>query len=281
MAEGAFDLAGYLARIGWEGPLGPNLATLRSLVARQAATIPFEGIEALLGRTPDLDTAALQAKLVGARRGGWCYEQNSLLALALGAVGFSAVPLLARVRQGTLPEVATPRTHMVFRVDLPEGPHLVDVGFGGSTPTGPLALRDGVVQATPHERMRLVAAPGGLLLQALLRAAWEDLYLVGPEPVLPVDIEATNWLVANRPGGLFTANLVAARAPAGKRLALLNRRLTIRDLQSDAVVERLDAPGALAAMLREGFGIALDAAETAGIDAALAEVRPGRIAITG
>jgi N-hydroxyarylamine O-acetyltransferase len=171
-----------------------------------------------------------------------------------------------------------PRTHMVLRLDLPEGPHIADVGFGGCTMTGPVALRPGEAQATPHGPFRLVEAAGGLLLQALLRDGWADLYLLGLEPQLPVDVEAANWLVANRPGGLFTANLVVARAPPGQRLTLLNRRLTVRGEDGAERVTRLDG-AALGEALRAQFGIALSEAELDGVAAALAETRPGHRAM--
>ena len=45
--------------------------------------------------------------------------------------------------------------HMLLHVDLPEGPHVVDVGFGGLTLTVVLALEPEVEQATPHEPFRL------------------------------------------------------------------------------------------------------------------------------
>src|SRR4051812_10884622 len=128
MTAGDFDLDGYLARIGWTGPLAPDLAPLRRLVAQHTAAIPFEAVDALLGRTPAVDAAGLQAKLVGARRGGWCFEQNSLLALALGALGFRARPLLARVVFGLPPGAVLSRTHMALAVDLPEGAYLADAG---------------------------------------------------------------------------------------------------------------------------------------------------------
>ncbi|MDO9708506.1 arylamine N-acetyltransferase family protein [Paracraurococcus lichenis] len=275
-----FDLHAYLARIGWEGPPAPDLATLRGLIARHAAAIPFEGIEALLGRTPALDPAGLQAKLVGARRGGWCFEQNSLFALALRAIGFRSAPLLARVRYGVPAEVAMPRTHLVLRVDLPEGPHLADVGFGGVTVTAPLALRTGPAQPTPHGPVRLTERPDGLMLKARLGAEWTALYLVGSEPQQAVDIDAANWLVANRPGGIFTANLIVTRAPPGEQVVLLNRRLTRRDPTGGESVTLLEGP-ALGETLRGQFGIALPPGELAALEAALAEDRPGRIPAPG
>jgi N-hydroxyarylamine O-acetyltransferase len=280
MTAGDFDLDGYLARIGWAGALAADLAVLRRLVARHAAAIPFEGIEALLGSTPALDPGGLQAKLVGARRGGWCFEQNSLLALALAAIGFRARPLLARVLYGLPPGVTLSRNHLVLRVDLPEGPHMVDAGFGAVTLTGPLALRDRAPQATPHGAFRLLDTSAGLVLEALLGEAWVALYVVGADPQLPADIDAANWLVANRPGGLFTANLVAARSPPGQRITLLNHRLTLRDAAGAETVTWLDGQG-LAEVLRRRFGIDLPPSDLAASEAALAARRPGHIALPG
>ena len=40
--------------------------------ALHVAAIPFEAIDALLGRGVDISPAAVDAKLVGGRRGGYC-----------------------------------------------------------------------------------------------------------------------------------------------------------------------------------------------------------------
>src|SRR5437879_25285 len=68
---------------------GPTLLSRGSRRVRTAAP---------RGRPVPLDLASLQAKLVGARRGGYCYELNPLLAAALEALGFAVVKLGARVR---------------------------------------------------------------------------------------------------------------------------------------------------------------------------------------
>ncbi|MGH7057165.1 MAG: arylamine N-acetyltransferase, partial [Acetobacteraceae bacterium] len=82
-----FDLAAYFARIGYDGAREPTFATLAALHALHPAAIPFENLDSLLGRPVPLDLASLQAKLVGERRGGYCFEQNTLLAAVLGALG--------------------------------------------------------------------------------------------------------------------------------------------------------------------------------------------------
>ena len=86
-AAGELDLDRYFARIGYTGSLRPDLETLRALTALHPAAIPFEAVDVLLGRHIDLSLAALQAKLIDGGRGGYCFEQNTLLKGVLAALG--------------------------------------------------------------------------------------------------------------------------------------------------------------------------------------------------
>jgi N-hydroxyarylamine O-acetyltransferase len=146
-----FDLDGYPARIGHTGRREPTLAVLRAIVAAHSATIPFENIDVFTRRGVSLDSSVLQRKMVRARRGGNCFEHNSLLREALLALGFRATGLMARVVRGLDADAITQRTHMMLRVDPPEGPYVADVGFGNLTPTVPLALA--LQEPAQHPRM--------------------------------------------------------------------------------------------------------------------------------
>src|SRR5262245_53551394 len=109
------DLDGYLARIGYAGPRRATRETLAALHEAHVGAIPFENLDILLGRQISLEPAALQLKLVSGRRGGYCFEQNTLFRAVLEALGFRVTALAARVRGGG---VLRPRTHMLLRVDL-------------------------------------------------------------------------------------------------------------------------------------------------------------------
>jgi N-hydroxyarylamine O-acetyltransferase len=279
MSDIMIDLPAYLARIGYAGPLEPNLGVLRSLVAHHSAVIPFENIDVVLGRPIELGVDALQRKMVRGGRGGYCFEQNSLLKAALEATGFRSVPLLARVVRGMPADAGPPRGHMILRVELPEGSFLADVGFGNLTPTAPLALRTGVVQETLHEPFRLMPMGTELLLEALVDGEWGNVYRLSLEPQLPIDLEAANWFTFTRPGALFRENVVAARPGPGVRTTLFNGRMAVRQVGGGTVRTLLDGAAAYRDALVDQLGLALteeEVAEVAAASARFAERSPGR-----
>jgi len=269
------DLAAYLRRIGHPGPLGPDLGTLAALVAAHRQAIAFENLDGLAGRVPRLDPASLQAKLVGRRRGGHCFEQNGLLRAVLQHLGFSVQTLEGRVRTGPHPD--TPRTHSALRVTLDGVAWIADVGFGALSPALPLRLDSREAVGLDGESWRVVdAAPDvdgrvdGWVVQTLSDRHWHDLYRLHAAPVGRVDEEMANWYVATHPQAMLMRNLVVSRPlPGGARLALLNDRLTTRHAGVRTERRHLASRAEFADVLADGFGLDVAAAD---LDAALAVV---------
>jgi N-hydroxyarylamine O-acetyltransferase len=223
------DLDAYFARIGYGGPRTPTLETLSALHELHPAAIPFEAIDVQLGRTIDLAPAAVDAKLIGARRGGYCFEQNGLLQRVLETLGFQVEPLLARVVWMALPgDAPRPRTHMALRVTIDGQAFLADVGFGGFVLTTPLRFDDTAAQTTGHEPFRLTPAGHELRLEAMFGATWTPLYDLSLEPQLVADFEAANWYTSTYPTSHFRHGLRVGRTTPEARHNLLNDRLTIR-----------------------------------------------------
>ena len=121
-------LAAYLDRIGLDAPVAATRAGLGQVMTAHLGAIPFENLDVFLGRGSAGGTEAIHAKLVGRRRGGWCYEQNGLLGWALGEMGFEVVPVAARVNKTE----GDPGGHLALLVTTDGEEFLVDVGFGGS-----------------------------------------------------------------------------------------------------------------------------------------------------
>jgi len=93
----SFDLSAYLDRIGLKQPPPATAEGLAQVQRAHRLAIPFENLDVILGRGIRIDSASVFAKLVTARRGGYCFEQNRLFEDALIALGFTVRPLLARV----------------------------------------------------------------------------------------------------------------------------------------------------------------------------------------
>lgn len=238
------DLDAYFARIGYHGPREPTLEVLRAIHELHPAAIPFESIAVQLGRGIDLRPEAIDAKLIGRRRGGYCFEHNSLLKRALTALGFPVEALIARVWWMAPADAAPrPRTHMALKVMAEGRPWLADVGFGGCVLTTPLDFDSRQPQATGHEDFRLTDHGRELIVEARLGQAWSGvgegwarLYELSPEPQLDVDFETANWFTSTHPDSHFRHALRVALTTPQARYALLNDRLTVR--RPDGEVER-------------------------------------------
>jgi N-hydroxyarylamine O-acetyltransferase len=251
------DLDRYFARIGHHGPRTRTLDTLNQIVAAHAIAIPFENLDVLLGRPIDLDLAAIQRKLVDARRGGYCFEQNSLLLAVLTELGFWARPLSGRVRMQRPRDYMPPRTHLFVRVELDE-PWLVDVGVGSMSLTSAIRLDlSGAPQPTPHEPRRLIRDGGVIYHQARLGDDWQDVYELTLEEMPPIDREVGNWYTSAHPLSSFRQRLTVARAlPGGRRISLHNRELTVRERDGRAEHRLLGSPDELLEVLEARFGLA-------------------------
>lgn len=68
----AFDLAGYLARVGLEPPTvaQPTAETLAAVMLAQSRAIAFENVDVVLGKPISIEPADIEQQLVHSGRGG-------------------------------------------------------------------------------------------------------------------------------------------------------------------------------------------------------------------
>ncbi len=250
----AFDLDAYLGRIGRPALGGTDLATLAALHVAHVSSIPFENLDVLWRRGVALDAASLQAKLVHGGRGGYCFEQNRLFALALEALGFDVVPLAARVRWRAARLL--PRTHQLLLVTIRGARYVADVGFGGNTLLEPLPLVAGTPVAQHAWRYRLVREGDLHVLQIGAGAGFLDLYAFTLEAAAPPDLEMANWYVSTHPASRFVTTFTVQLATPAVRRVLQNLEYTEDRGGGDVRTTPVDRD-ALPALLRGTFGLRL------------------------
>jgi N-hydroxyarylamine O-acetyltransferase len=250
----ALDPARYLDRIGWRDPLAPDYATLAGLLRAHAASIPFENLDVLLGRGVRLDLPSIERKLVGARRGGYCFEHATLFAAVLETIGFAPVRHSARVTQ-VLPRHAAPRTHMFLTVTVEGQTYVADPGFGGLAPRVPVPLvaRDDAPSGATH----WMAHDGAYwCLRARTRDGIVDCWASTLEADNPADFVVANHYTSTHPDSPFVNRIMMQAFPPQGRVTIMNRDCT---LWREGEPHRTELPdrAALRRVVAEYFGFDL------------------------
>ena len=247
------NIKAYLERIDYQGSLAPTAETLRELQVAHLLAVPFENLSIHAGEPIVLEDEALFAKIVGRRRGGFCYEANGLFAALLRELGFDVAMLSAGVANaegGFGPDF----DHMALMVSL-EQRWLVDVGFGDSF-LEPLLL-DGRGEQVQVERIYRILPDGAHLI--LSRRDEGEVqkaqYRFTLQPHEYADYAEMCRYHQTSPQSHFTRARVCSRATNEGRITLSEMRLITTSKDGGRQERILTDQEEYASILREQFGI--------------------------
>jgi N-hydroxyarylamine O-acetyltransferase len=273
----ADHLAAYLARIGLARAPVPDAAGLARVQAAHRQAIAFENLSVRLGETVRCTSGEVFAKLVTARRGGFCFEHNRLLADMLAQLGFDVRLLLARVLLGDPPDVP-PRTHCLVLVQLDGRPWIADAGFGGAY-APPMPLADGAEASSgdgARHRLRRIgeegALPGAWLLErmgpveatdgrARCHAAWEAQFAFDLAQVAPADMALGCHWAATHPASRFTQHCIVSRCLPDGFASLTGREWTLWRAGAQPLKRTIADAAEYRTVLGECFALPLSLAE--------------------
>jgi N-hydroxyarylamine O-acetyltransferase len=238
------DLDAYLQRIG-HPRADVSAETLRSLHRAHVRAIPFENVDVILGTHPGIELDAVQAKLVGRQRGGYCYEHASLFAAALERLGFEVERRVARVQ----PHKSGPRTHMLLLVRVDGQEFLADVGFGAGM-MYPMPMKDGVVIDQAGWDHQLTVAGNVWTLAKKTEEGWTPLHASTDEPQRIIDYQVAHHYVSTHPNSPFSSKLVVMRLDDGVNRRLVGNELTV-DYADGRTERRVVPAGELGSVLAD------------------------------
>jgi len=260
VATSAFAAA-YLARLGLARPAAATADALRTLHVAHLEHVPFENLSVALGEPIDLDPAALAAKIVDRRRGGFCYELNGLFAQLLTALGYDVTLLAARVWTGTA--WGPPLDHLALRVRCDDGTAwLADVGFGEHS-RFPLRADERGEQDDPNGRFRVAPVDGAdghangdvdVLRDGIAQ------YRMEAHPRALPDFTAMSWYQTHSPVPHFSRSTICSRQTPEGRVSISGGTL-IRTEHGIRTETALPDDAALAEAYADHFDVVLTAAE--------------------
>ncbi|KAI8866366.1 cysteine proteinase [Ramicandelaber brevisporus] len=169
------QLDAYFARVGLDSTFNAaskppaTLETLSTVIKAHQLAIPFENItrRMLVGDQFEIkvDGNSIFHKLVERKRGGVCFEQNSLMRAVLASIGFRVFVISGRVTLESFPLVIQSRgnneeavmteidgaldgvaiasggyAHIALLILIDQSTYFVDVGFGRGQPSVPVLL---------------------------------------------------------------------------------------------------------------------------------------------
>ena len=127
------NVKSYFDRIGVEKTnVAADLATLKILQRRHLLTVPFENLDIHWKRPIELNAKRFYDKIIGEKRGGFCYELNGLFYELLTEIGFQSKIISARVVKEN-GDFSAEYDHLAIITQIGNKEYLVDVGFGSFT----------------------------------------------------------------------------------------------------------------------------------------------------
>ncbi|MGI9451569.1 MAG: arylamine N-acetyltransferase family protein, partial [Geminicoccaceae bacterium] len=223
------DLDGYLERMGLRGEaLPPTRTTISRLQEAHLLSIPFENLDVVWKRHIQLDEQLLFNKIIGERRGGFCYELNGLMVAILKQFGFEAHLMSAAVanEEGIY---GLDAAHACIRVVL-EQPMLMDVGFGRCF-MRPLQLKADQVQHDGRDDYRLKRQ--GDLWRLQCRSddpeVWQDYYRLTEKPWSLSDFQDMCNYQQTSPKSYFAGRTICSIATETGRTTLTADRLILTE----------------------------------------------------
>ncbi|HSC67355.1 MAG TPA: arylamine N-acetyltransferase [Cellvibrio sp.] len=213
-----FILADYFQRIGFVPGGELDAAGLRTLMRCHLQSIPFENLDVQAGKIVSLVPEDIVNKIVYSNRGGYCYEMNSLFAMALTALNISfdiigARPMFYPWRR--------PKSHMVLLVNIGTERWLCDTGFGSFGLRAPIGLHQlgQVIQQDNETFMLDQNERGEYVLKALVKGEWANQFGFDLYTLEMIDFMPVNYYNSTHPDAVFVQRyLVMQQRPDGRTL---------------------------------------------------------------
>jgi N-hydroxyarylamine O-acetyltransferase len=253
--DGHLDVDAYLKRIDYQGSRAPSAETLRALQLAHLRAVPFENLSIHSNEPIVLHDEALFEKIVGHRRGGFCYEVNGLFAALLRALGFEVEMLAAGVAK-TAGDFGPDFDHMTLLVKLDQR-WIADVGFGDSF-LEPLRLDEHGDQVQGARAYKFVSQGDyRILMQRNYDGTWVPQYRFTLESHQYADYVETCHYHQTSPESHFTRGRICTRATGDGRLTLSELRLISTNTKGEREERALLDEDEYASALRDHFGIVM------------------------
>jgi N-hydroxyarylamine O-acetyltransferase len=215
--------------------------------------VPYENLDIIRNIPLSLNKDALFDKIVNRRRGGLCFELNTIFDELLKTLGYETESYFPRFWRGET-GIPIPR-HRVIAVKLDGERYLVDVGIGSAAPRVPILLREGITEAY-GESYKLMRDPVfGWMLYELKHGEWQKYFSFTEECYFDDDFMPTLfWCEKHSLSKFNKALMVSLKKPDG-RISVDGNTFKVFVGQELIRIDEGLSNSEIARILRERFGM--------------------------
>ena len=217
------DANAYLARLQLSQET-PSLTYLRKLHRAHLLHIPFENLDIHYNRKIILDYEKIFQKIIGQKRGGYCYELNGLFFHLLHQLGYEVKLISAKVRNEERDEYGKEFDHMAIIASIDGEEYLVDVGFGKGV-IFPKKVEHGLVQMDYTDYWRFIKdVDDNFILQSSDNATvFSSKYLFTLDAKELIQFFEMNEFQQHNPGSTFREKKMITQLTETGRITLTDR----------------------------------------------------------
>ncbi|MGI6007033.1 MAG: arylamine N-acetyltransferase family protein [Ruminococcus sp.] len=204
------DAKEYLKRLKIEKKEVCDEGYLDALVTAHQCEIPFENLDVMGKKTVSLAVEDLFEKVIRRKRGGYCFELNSLFCHLLNTLGFKADGCRSRILRGK--DYLPPVLHRGNLVRLDDGLYYCDVGYGGPQPGASVKVEDGYEKMIAGRVFRVQKADDyWWTLYRQMEEGWEAVMQFTAMPQSEVDFVPINYYCSTHPDSVFVQRYMLNR----------------------------------------------------------------------
>lgn len=150
------EIGKILRRIGLDDKqiLKTDLNTLKLLINHYLLSVPYENLDFKFKREFSANILKIYTKIVEQKRGGVCYESNTLFAYLLESLGFDVKMIFAKVDDLTY--IGYDYPHLALLVTLDEKEYLVDVANGQNVREAMNINDDSYISIAEHNEYKII-----------------------------------------------------------------------------------------------------------------------------
>lgn len=248
------DVNVYLDRIQYQGSLEPTIETLHQLHYSHLLTVPFENLSIHLNQPIHLNLEELYTKVIHQRRGGFCYELNSLFSWLLQQLGFNVTLISAQVARDD-GQFGREFGHLTLLVK-DSSSWLVDVGFGDSF-LYPLKLESLTEKIQNGEAYQLLQQESTWIFYQKKLGDYKPQYCFTLTPRKLTDFQTTCDYNQTSPHSIFTQRIICTKATVTGRVTLSDNRLIVTE-NGQRQESILETETEYQRILEDYFGIFID-----------------------